>query len=239
MARVERRNNMNKKSRKIPAVIVAAGKGVRYGKGSKMFADLKGHSLLYYSLQTMAATPEVGTVVVVTSAERMPEARQLIEQGGFRKVSDVVRGGSWRGQSVLRGLEALPQDSNWVIVHDAARPMTSPGIVKRIIRARGRNDALTMAVPVTDTVMRAGRQMSVEGVVPREGLYAIQTPQLLRYPMLLKYYRKAAKTNARFSDDVGLFLKYGGRVKLVEGERSNIKVTYRDDLAMVEGLLNK
>ncbi len=224
---------------KISAIIVAAGKGVRFGKDDKMFASLRGRSLLYYSLQTMAATPEVGEVVVAAGRNKLAAVQDIIGKGGFCKVKVVVPGGRWRGESVLRALEALPRDTDWVLVHDAARPLASPGLVKKIIRARGRNDALTMAVPVTDTVMRAGKQMSVDKVVERKKLYTIQTPQLMRYGMLLKYHYKAAKRGLEFSDDLGLFLKYGGKVKLVEGERANIKVTYKEDLAMVEGLLGR
>ncbi len=224
---------------KISAIIVAAGKGVRFGRDDKMFAPLRGRSLLYYSLQTMAATPEVGEVVVAVGRKKVVVVQDIIDKGGFRKVKAVVPGGRWRGESVLRALEALPRDTDWVLVHDAARPLASPGLVKKIIRACGSNDALTVATLVTDTVMRAGKQMSVDEVVERKKLYTVQTPQLMRYEMLLKYHYRAAKAGLKFSDDLGLFLKYGGKLKLIEGERTNIKVTYKEDLAMVEGLLSR
>ncbi len=226
-------------SSKISAIIVAAGKGKRFGKGDKMFAGVAGYPLLYYSLQTMAATPEIGEVVVAAGKKVIAAVKELVEKSGFRKVKTVVKGGRWRGESVLNALEVLPQETAWVLVHDAARPLVTPGMVKKLLAARDRNDALTLAIPVTDTVMRSGKSMIVDKVVERHRLYAIQTPQLMRYKMLLGYHRRAKKAGLEFSDDTGLFLKYGGKVKLVEGKSPNIKVTLKEDLAAVEGLLKR
>ena len=81
--------------------------------------------------------------------------------------------------------------------------------------------------------------MMVDKVVERKGLFAIQTPQLMRYEKLLAYHRKAKKAGLEFSDDTGLFLKHGGKVKLVEARGPNVKVTFKEDLAAVEGLLKR
>ena len=149
----------------------------------------------------------------------------------------MVKGGAWRGKSVMNALVALPEGTDWVLVHDGARPMVTPALIRKIARARGRCDALTLAVPVTDTLFSSKREMA-NAVVERDGLWAVQTPQLCDYKKLLDYHRRAAKKKLEFSDDTQLFLHYGGKVKMVEGDRNNIKVTYREDLRLIEGLLD-
>lgn len=196
-------------------IVVAAGRGERFG-GEK-HAALVGGVPLWRRAREVLMTGGVERVVVV---------------GDF---PGGVPGGDRRRDSVAAGLTALPTDAEWVLVHDAARPLATPHLVVRILQRLhvGDVDAVVPVVAVRDTIKRAEGPI-VRETVPREGLVAVQTPQGFRLSAL----REAqAASDEDASDDAVLIERAGGRVATVPGEPANLKVTYPADLDLAAALL--
>ena len=198
-------------------VVVAAGSGTRFG-GDKQLADLSGMAVLARSVVSAAAVSD--GVVVVVSAERRTEVSRVLSAAGG--VEAVVDGGATRSASVRCGLAAVPDDARVVLVHDGARPLATPGLFRRVADAvLAGADAVVPGVPVTDSLRTAGG-----GVVARDGVTAVQTPQGFSADSL----RAAHAGGGEASDDATLVEASGGTVVVVEGEPANLKITRPADL---------
>ena len=204
-------------------IVAAAGSGSRFG-AAKQFLDLAGVSVLDRSVRT-AARHSDGVVVVVPASELAGlitslESNELPDRFEWR----VVPGGSTRSESVRNGLIAVPENAEVVLVHDAARPLASDSIFESVIAAvRAGADAATPAIPVSDTIRyRSG------GVVDRDEIVAVQTPQAFRAEVLRRVHQQSPEA----TDDVSLVSDAGGRVELVPGEQRNLKLTTPYDLEM-------
>ena len=201
-------------------VIVAAGSGTRFG-GAKQYLELAGSRVVDRSV-TVAAQVSDGVVVVVPGGDVEAESPRLA-------ASAVVAGGSSRADSVRNGLAAVPRDADIICVHDAARPLAGPDVYERVIdEVRSGAAGTVPVVPVTDTIRRVDG-----GVVDRNTLQAVQTPQAFRADLL-----RAAHAGADdATDDAGLVEAAGHVVVAVEGHPRNIKITHPDDLAAAEAWL--
>ena len=198
-------------------VVVAAGSGTRFG-GDKQLADLSGMAVLARSVVSAAAVSD--GVVVVVSAERRTEVSGVLSAVGG--VEAIVDGGATRSASVRCGLAAVPDDAGVVLVHDGARPLATPGLFRRVADAvLAGADAVVPGVPVTDSLRTAGG-----GVVARDGVIAVQTPQGFSADSL----RAAHAGGGEASDDATLVEASGGTVVVVEGEPANLKITRPADL---------
>ena len=198
-------------------VVVAAGSGTRFG-GDKQLADLSGMAVLARSVVSAAAVSD--GVVVVVSAERRTEVSRVLSAAGG--VEAVVDGGATRSASVRCGLAAVPDDARVLLVHDGARPLATPGLFRRVADAvLAGADAVVPGVPVTDSLRTAGG-----GVVARDGVIAVQTPQGFNADSL----RAAHAGGGEASDDATLVEASGGTVVVVEGEPANLKITRPADL---------
>jgi 2-C-methyl-D-erythritol 4-phosphate cytidylyltransferase len=217
------------------AVVVAAGKGERLGVDRpKAFAKLGGRALLAESLERLESADWIDAIVIVAPEGWEEPSILLAEELGAGKVSACVAGGATRADSVRAGLSEVPLDALVVLVHDAARPVLAHDVIERVLAPLGEGwDGAAPALPVADTLKRAGSDGAVEETVDRSGLYGVQTPQAFLAPIL----REAMAGDAEASDCAGLVEKRGGRVKLVEGDPRLLKVTTPSDLAFVESLL--
>jgi 2-C-methyl-D-erythritol 4-phosphate cytidylyltransferase len=206
---------------------VAGGSGRRFG-GTKQFAAVGGISLVDHSLAAAATVAD--TLVLVVP----PGSGSELAAGSGTRADQVVAGGDTRSASVRAGLAALASSIDVVVVHDAVRPLASPALFRAVVDAV--IDGADAAVPgraVSETVKRAGAAGEVTATVDREGLYLVQTPQAFRAGAL----RAAHAGGADATDDAGLVESAGGRVVLVPGEETNIKITHPHDLAVAEALL--
>jgi 2-C-methyl-D-erythritol 4-phosphate cytidylyltransferase len=218
------------------AVIVAAGRGERLGSDRpKAFAKLNGRALLAESLERLEASDWIDSIVLVAPQGWEEPAILLAEELGAGKVSASVPGGATRTESVRAGMTEVPQEALVVLVHDAARPYLPQGVIERVLGPLGEGwDGAAPALPVADTLKRAGPDGAVAETVDRSGLHAVQTPQAF----LAEALRKALAGNVEdASDCAGLVEAQGGRVKLVDGDRRLVKVTTPEDLAFIESLL--
>jgi 2-C-methyl-D-erythritol 4-phosphate cytidylyltransferase len=223
----------------VGVVVPAAGMGRRLGAGAKALVRLAGRPLLAHAVAAMEANRCVTAVVVAAHPDTIQATRELLAGEGFAKVAAVVAGGPTRQASVAAGLRALPAGPGYVAVHDAARPLAGPGVVDRMLEqllAAGTAGAVP-GVPVADTIRRVGPTRRSEGIVDREGLAAMQTPQLFVRQVLEEAHRLALRQGVDATDEAALVELAGHPVQIVPGDPENLKVTTPLDLAVAETLL--
>jgi 2-C-methyl-D-erythritol 4-phosphate cytidylyltransferase len=218
------------------AVIVAAGRGDRLGLDRpKAFAKLNGRPLLAESLARLEGSDWVDAIVVVAPEDWEEPSILLAEEIGAGKVTACVTGRETRTDSVRAGVAEVPEDALVVLVHDAARPMLPNEVVERVLAPLGEGwDGAVPALPVADTLKRAGDDGTVVETIDRSGLHAVQTPQAFLASVLR---RALAAELGDASDCAGLVERNGGRVRLVEGDRRLLKVTTQADLDTVSSWL--
>lgn len=207
----------------IAAIIAAAGLGERAGSAGepvKQFRDLGGRPVIEWSAELFR---NVGCdpIVLVVPATRVADLQKQMIPGTI-----VTSGGSTRQESVALGLDEI--DSEHVLVHDGARPLTTDALVRRVIATLSEHDAVIPGLPVDETLKTSDGRV-VTGTVDRDSMWAIQTPQGFRTSLLRSAHEKAAREGVVATDDAGLVERYGGKVALVPGERTNIKLTYAED----------
>ncbi|MCG0277088.1 MAG: 2-C-methyl-D-erythritol 4-phosphate cytidylyltransferase [Thermanaeromonas sp.] len=221
----------------VTALVAAAGKGRRLGLGyNKVFLHLKGRPLLSYSLEVLEKSPLVQAVIVVTAPGDVAKCWDVIGRG-YAKSIRVVEGGEERQDSVSQGLKALPAETEFVAVHDAARPLVTQELLAAVVEAALETGAAIAAVPVQDTIKRSGTAGIVEGTVDREGLWAAQTPQVFRRDWLEEAHSRAMLEGWRATDDASLVERCGYPVRIVKGDYGNIKVTTPVDVILATALL--
>jgi 2-C-methyl-D-erythritol 4-phosphate cytidylyltransferase/2-C-methyl-D-erythritol 2,4-cyclodiphosphate synthase len=209
------------------ALIVAAGRGQRFGGGMpKQYRPLSGKPLLWYSAAAFSKHPSVDAVRAVIH----PDDRDLYARAteGLDLLEPVM-GGKERQDSARLGLESLASLSpRHVLIHDAARPRPGDALIRRTIEALGRWAGAIPALPVTDTLKRAAPDGAITGTVDRAGLWRAQTPQAFRYGDILAAHRAAA--GRALTDDAAVAEAAGLPIGFVLGSEDNIKVTTEDDL---------
>jgi 2-C-methyl-D-erythritol 4-phosphate cytidylyltransferase len=215
------------------AIVVAAGASTRMGGQDKLLLPLAGRPLLTHTLRAFEACEAVEQVVVVVAEARAAAVLPLLRP--FAKVTHTCRGGPRRQDSVRNGLHTLP-GCEWVVVHDGARPLVTPDLIRRGITAARPTGAAAAAVPVVDTLKAAREDGTVIRTVPRAGLWAVQTPQVFRFELLLAAHEQVSED---VTDDCAMVERIGGTVRLFEGSRLNFKVTTPEDARIADALLRR
>lgn len=215
------------------ALIVAAGRGTRFGEGlPKQYRDLGGTPLLRRTVGAFLTHPRIDEVLVVIH----PDDRPLYEAAvNGLAVLPPIEGGATRQESVCRGLESLSERApRQVLIHDAARPAVDPSLIDRVLDALAQTPAALPAVPVVDTLKRAADDdpTRVAATVERAGLWRAQTPQGFHFDAILAAHRMASGTG--FTDDAAIAEHAGLAVTLVAGSEDNVKITTEDDLTRQE-----
>lgn len=213
---------------RVGAVIVAAGRSERMGF-DKVWSPLGGEPVLAHSLRAMAEA-RVDAIALVVAREQVSRAESLAEDLGVAAI--VTPGGDRRRDSVRAGLEAL-EGFAWIVVHDAARPLVSTGLVYEGLRAARRSGAVVPVVAVTDTIKRVADDRVLQ-TVPREDLRLVQTPQVFRRDLLAW---ALSVCDDDVSDEAVLIERLGGIVYTFQGDPQNVKLTYPGDLTMAERML--
>jgi len=231
---------------KVIAIIPAAGLGKRFGEGgSKQFQTLGDKPLVVWALEVFESIGDVTEIVPVFKSADMEQGRRLVEDYGISKVKRIASGGKERQDSVYNGLNLIGDGADVVLIHDAVRPLVKSSIIKESISQLKDCDGVVVGVPLKDTVKEVGttRNRAESGVVKktlkRDVLWAIQTPQVFKYAILMKAYKKAMGEKFYSTDDAAVVEKYGGKVKVIMGSYANIKITTPEDLDIAEMLLRK
>lgn len=218
------------------AVIVAAGSASRMGGIDKVMAPLGGEPMILRTVRAFEDCEAVKEIVIVTREDLMgPIAEQC---SGFTKIRSVVQGGSSRQESVKLGLLAFSKEVRLAAVHDGARPLVSGELIDKVIRAAHSYGAAAPAIPVKDTI-KVFEGGFIAATPDRSTLRAVQTPQVMDRDLLLGALEKAEQEGTALTDDCSAVEHIGMRVRLVEGEERNLKVTTPLDLKIAELLLEE
>lgn len=217
-------------------VIVAAGSASRMGGIDKVMAPLGGEPMIVRTVRAFQDCDAIASIVIVTREDLIRPISGLCRDMG--KVAAVVAGGKTRQESVHLGLNALPKGTKLAAVHDGARPLISWQVIDRVVRAANTYGAAAPAVPVKDTI-KVVQGGLVKETPDRSSLAAVQTPQVFDFDLLRGALRKAEEDGATVTDDCSAVERTGMKIKIVEGDERNLKVTTPMDLKIAELLLEE
>lgn len=203
--------------------------------GNKLFADISGIPVITRTLLAFEKSSWIDAIVIPTQSELISEIENLCKESGISKLLAVIPGGATRAESVLNGVRFAGNKFDLIAVHDAARPFVSQNIIEITVNAASLYSAAAPAVPVKDTIKTAVGKVVTE-TLPRETLFAIQTPQIFDTDLLSAALRKAVDENLPITDDCSAVEAIGMRVFLTDGDYFNIKITTPEDLILAEAI---
>ena len=220
------------------AIIVAAGASRRMKGRDKLWTPLAGRIILARTIDAFEASPLIESIVLVPSTERLADISTLCNNEGWQKIAAIVPGGARRQDSVCAGLDALAAvtpTTQWVMIHDAARPLVTPAILEAGLKAAQEYQAAIAAVPVKDTIklVQEGR---VTATLDRSQLWAIQTPQVFSFLLIHQAHHSPAAMGD-VTDDSALIEQLGHHVAIFPGAYTNIKITTEEDLFLAEAFI--
>ena len=218
------------------AVIVAAGSASRMGGIDKVMAPLGGEPVILRTVRAFQETDAIREIVIVTREDLIMPVSDLC--AGLDKVKAVVVGGGSRQESVWLGLNALSKGMELAAIQDGARPLVTPALIDRTVRAAHSYGAAAPAIPVKDTI-KVEKSGLIESTPDRSTLRAVQTPQVFDFDLLRGALQKARNDGAEVTDDCSAVERLGMKIRLVEGEERNLKVTTPLDLKIAELLLEE
>lgn len=223
------------------AVILAGGSGTRLGGDCpKQFLDLAGKKVIEHAVEAFEAHPGIDEIAIVAQEEYLPLVGELVRSNGWSKVRRLLPGGSQRCHSSLSAIEAYQDDNDILLFHDAVRPLVSARIIDDCLAAMEEFNAVDVGVPATDTMIQVGTDGCIAAIPDRATLRGGQTPQCFRRGTIGRAYDLAlADPSFATTCDCGVVHKYLPEepVFVVRGEPSNMKLTYPEDLPLLEALL--
>jgi 2-C-methyl-D-erythritol 4-phosphate cytidylyltransferase len=223
----------------VNAIIVAAGKGVRMGSAKrKQYLLVAGRPILYHTLRQFDACTSVDHICLVVPKQDLGYCYEKVTKPAkLKKPVKLIPGGLERQQSVFRGLEALDNKKGLVAIHDGVRPLIETSIIEACILNASENGACVPGIPVIDTIKRTNQKGMITSTVQRKNLWSIQTPQVFEYRIIMEAHHRAIKDAFKGTDDASLVERLGYPVAIVNGSKSNIKVTTEEDLFIASKLL--
>lgn len=216
----------------VSAVIAAGGSSQRMGF-DKLTAELCGIPVLLHAINAFERCEDIDEIIVVAREERIPDLHAEIKYAGYKKLRSIVKGGQTRQQSVYAGVMACSPSSEFVCIHDGARPLVTHTIITSALAAARQYGAATAAVPAKDTIKQNNKGFVLQ-TLPRETLMQVQTPQVFKKSLYLEAYSRCDK---EYSDDCQLFESIGATVAFSPGDYQNIKLTTEEDFIVAEALL--
>lgn len=227
---------------KITAIILSAGVGRRMKSNiPKQYLDLCGKPVIAWSIGAFENSRFIDDIILVAGKDDLNFCKaEIVEKYRFRKVRRIVPGGCERGDSVLCGLRAADADTKYVLIHDGARPLVDEDTIERAVEGARKYRAAVVGIPAKDTIKVVDREEFVTSTPARSSLRVIQTPQAFAYDLILKSYEKVIEDGIRITDDA-MAAEYAGhvRVKIVEGDVRNLKITTKEDIDTARMLLRE
>lgn len=219
------------------AIIVAAGQGKRISNRTpKQYIKVGGSPLIYYTLSTFSSSSSVDGIILVASPDKIGYCKGLIKKYNLNKILEIVPGGPTRAGSVYNGLKVMSPDTNLVVVHDGVRPLVSQELIHRVINGAQRYGAAITAALPKSTIKEVNSNW-IDRTLTRSRLAEIQTPQAFRYSTLRDSYKRY-KGKLRDATDTSFIVERAGyKVRVVNGDYRNIKVTTKEDLEFVSTVL--
>ncbi|MBQ0050141.1 MAG: 2-C-methyl-D-erythritol 4-phosphate cytidylyltransferase [Bacteroidales bacterium] len=228
---------------KVIAVLLAAGSGKRMGtECPKQFLKVKGRTVLEWSISAFSRVPAVDEIFIVTREDLLDTVSALVRAGNYNKVTRVMTGGKERSDSSLAAIRAAEAqgDDLRLLIHDAVRPLVSQRIIEDCIRGLDEYEAVDVAISSTDTIIEVDEEGIIRRTPERHLLRNVQTPQGFRLATIRRAYERAMlDPDFRATDDCGVVFRYlpGIAIKVIEGDPTNIKITFPQDLEMMAARL--
>ena len=222
----------------ISAIIVAAGRGTRMkAETPKQFLELNGYSILYHTLQTFANAEKIDEIVLVVANEyiRSPQVTDSLPNNIDNKNYKIVSGGDSRQESVYKGLKKVHENTEIVLVHDGVRPLITEGIINKNIEKCSKHDCVLTALPSIDTLKKV-QDKKVVKTLDRDEIWGAQTPQTFKKEVLMNAYQNAIENGYNATDDSEL-VESVSDVRIVMGNKYNIKITHKEDLKIAKAIL--
>ncbi|MGM9712911.1 MAG: 2-C-methyl-D-erythritol 4-phosphate cytidylyltransferase [Prevotella sp.] len=218
------------------AVILAGGSGTRVGGDKpKQFIEVAGKTVIQHTIEAFSKNRRIDEIAIVTKEDYVDEVRDMVERERYGKVRHVLKGGKERYHSSLAALSAYTDDNARLLFHDAVRPLVTQRIIDDCIDALDTCEAVEVAVPATDTIIEVDSEGNISRIPPRSRLRNVQTPQGFRRGVIAEAFRKALE-DKDFSptDDCSVVFRYmpETKIRVIDGDTKNIKITYREDLEM-------
>jgi len=220
------------------AILVAAGDSRRMGF-DKLFATVAGRPVIAHTIRAFERAGCVDGIIVVAREDRLTELKKIVRDEKLKKVRSIITGGKHRQDSVGAGLDQLDAATEYVAVHDAARPLITAEQIELVLEQCRTHSAASLAEPISDTLKYADPAFFVTGSVDRHQLYAMQTPQVFEQRLIEDAYRAVYEENASVTDEVSAVERLGRKVVLVPNTYLNFKITYPPDLALAEFVLKQ
>ena len=222
----------------LSVIIVSGGKSSRMNGINKQFIELCGIPVIIRSIKAFDNIDEICEIIVVTSTENLDTMKKLISEYNFNKKIKITVGGETRQQSVFNGFKQVDDKSEYVAIHDGARPLISRNIIEQLIENVKLYRATTVGVPVKDTI-KVVQDGFIKSTPKRDTLFITQTPQAFEKKLYTESVEGAIKSGLDFTDDCQLVENIGYKVFMTIGEYSNIKITTPDDIKLAENLLKE
>lgn len=234
-------------SHKVIAIVPSAGLGRRFGSdANKPFQILGGKPLVVWALETLESVDAIEEIIPVLRKEDVEKGIEVFRSYNISKAKRVAKGGKERQDSVYNGLKLIGDKNCIVLIHDGVRPLIEKDLIEKVIKELLKGgkgglksfDGVVLGVPVKDTIKEAGSGI-IRRTIKRDSLWAIQTPQVFPYKKISAAYKKSIKEGFYSTDDAALMERYGGKIKVIMGSYSNIKITTPDDLIFAEYLISR
>jgi 2-C-methyl-D-erythritol 4-phosphate cytidylyltransferase len=226
---------------KTVAIIPAGGLGKRMrGPVSKQYLPVDGKPILAHTLNVFQLSPDIDDIILIAPEEDVPAVKQnTVDSGKTTKVRRILAGGKQRQDSVRNGLAAIGEDVDIVLIHDAVRPFISGDLIHCVVREAEKWGAVTVGMPVKDTVKRVDPDGWILETLNRQVLWLTQTPQAFKRSVIQAAYRRADDDRFYGTDDASLVERMGVRVKMIGASYENIKITTPEDLLLAELLIKR
>ena len=224
-------------SNKVALLITAGGSSLRFGR-NKLLEVVCGKPVIIHTILAFKNI-ELSQIVITVSKELRQELYKLIEQDNLLKKMNIllIDGGNTRQQSVFNGLKAISPDTDFVMIHDGARPLIKKNIIENCLKKAYETNAAIVAVRAIDTIKEVDSEGLIISTLNRDNLRCVQTPQVFDYNLILSAHKQLENMN--FSDDSGLLEYLNEKVYVVDGDYSNIKITTPSDINILENYLRE
>ncbi|MFI5252666.1 MAG: 2-C-methyl-D-erythritol 4-phosphate cytidylyltransferase [Bacteroidota bacterium] len=221
--------------RAVHAIIPCAGTGKRMGVRQKQFLEILNKPVLEYVLSAFETSAFIDTITIPTSPNAIGEVEELVRRNKYSKVKRVLAGGAHRQDSVWNGIQSLKCNNNDIlIVHDGARPFVAVEIINKVVKGAVDFGGAISAVRSKDTIKLADDNKCTTGTLDKEHCWNVQTPQAFVYRILIDAFKKAFFEGFYGTDESSLVERIGQKVKIIEGEYENIKITTPEDIVYAQ-----
>ncbi len=228
---------MNKKPF-VSAVIVSAGSSSRMGGINKQFLKICGLPVIAHSIKAFQNCDLIDEIVVVTRQSDIVDVNNIVSDYKFSKVVAVVNGGETRQLSVLNGIKLISNSAEYIAIHDGARPLVTEKVIIDTLNCAIEHNAATTGVKVIDTIKCVDENENIINTPDRTSLRAVQTPQIFKKDLYISAVENVPNSKD-FTDDCKLIEAYGHKVKIVDGNYENIKITTPSDIEIATYYLSK